>query len=111
MEGPNHDLTEENERPIIFMAFMTASNQWNKAKVVIKSSWNNIVTCLSTRKLIALCSLAYCDLLVTVGTLFRRFPNLKGNKLSAEDLVYDDYFSSRNPLSAKKFHVKAREKT
>ena len=34
-----------------------------------------------------------------------------GNKLRAEDLVYDDYFSSYNPLSAKKFHVGAREES
>ena len=72
-----------------------------------------IITLFSARKLIfpSVCSLAYCELYVTVGTLFRRFPKLKGNKLSAEDLVYDDYFSSYNPLSAKKFHVEAREKS
>jgi len=50
-------------------------------------------------------SLAYCELYVTLGTLFRRFEHMKANKLSPEDLVYDDYFSSYHPLEAEKFHV------
>jgi hypothetical protein len=50
-------------------------------------------------------SLAYCEIYVTLGTLFRRFECLKANKLSPEDLVYDDYFSSYHPLKAEKFHV------
>lgn len=50
-------------------------------------------------------SLAYCELYVTIGTLFRKFPDLKGNDLSAEDTVYNDYFSAQNPVDAKKFHV------
>jgi len=49
--------------------------------------------------------LAYCELYVTIGTLFRRFENLRGNELSAEDLVYDDYFASHHPIESKKFHV------
>lgn len=52
-------------------------------------------------------SLAYCELYVTPSTLFRRFENLKANKISPEDLVYDDYFSSYHPLKAEKFHVSA----
>jgi hypothetical protein len=52
-------------------------------------------------------SLAYCELYVTLGTLFRRFEHLKGNKLSPEDLAYDDYFSSYHPLKAEKFCVSA----
>lgn len=52
-------------------------------------------------------SLAYCELYVTLGTLFRRFEHLKGNQLSPEDLVYDDYFSSYHPLKAEKFNVSA----
>lgn len=52
-------------------------------------------------------SLAYCELYVTLGTLFRRFEHLKVNKLSPEDLVYDDYFSSYHPLKAEKFYVSA----
>ena len=56
--------------------------------------------------MLILCSLAYCESYVTVGTLFRRFPDLTGNELSPEDLVYDDYFSSYNPLSAKKLHIR-----
>ncbi|KFY66112.1 hypothetical protein V496_02171 [Pseudogymnoascus sp. VKM F-4515 (FW-2607)] len=52
-------------------------------------------------------NLAYCELYVTLGTLFRKFKNLKGNELTAEDLVYLDYFSSYHPISATKFHVTA----
>lgn len=50
-------------------------------------------------------SLAYCEIYVTLGTLFRRFANLKGNELSQEDLAYNDYFSSQNAMDAKKFHI------
>jgi cytochrome P450 len=50
-------------------------------------------------------NLAYCELYVVIGTLFRRFANMKGNHLTAEDLAYDDYFSSYNPLYATKLHV------
>jgi cytochrome P450 len=49
--------------------------------------------------------LAYCEIYVTLGTLFRRFENMKSNHLTAEDLVLDDYFSSYHPISATKFHV------
>jgi cytochrome P450 len=51
--------------------------------------------------------LAYCELYVTLGTLFRRFGHLKGNHLTPDDLVYDDYFSSYHPISSTKFHVSA----
>lgn len=50
-------------------------------------------------------SLAYCELYVTIGTIVRRFAKLQGNELTAEDLIYEDYFSSYNPIAAKKFHV------
>jgi len=49
--------------------------------------------------------LAYCELFVTLGTLFRNYGNLKPNDLTAEDLVYDDYFSSYHPFGSKKFCV------
>jgi hypothetical protein len=52
-------------------------------------------------------SLAYCELYVTLGTLFRRFEHLEASKLSPGDLLYDDYFSSYHPLEAEKFHVSA----
>jgi hypothetical protein len=50
-------------------------------------------------------SLAYCELYVTLGTLFRRFDKLKVYNTGPEDLVYDDYFSSYHPVDARKFHV------
>jgi len=50
-------------------------------------------------------SLAYCELYVTIGTIVRRFAKLQGNELTAEDLTYEDYFSSYNPIAARKFHV------
>jgi len=49
--------------------------------------------------------LAYCELYVSLGTLFRRFPTMKSNVLTPADLVYDDYFSGYHPTSATKFHV------
>jgi cytochrome P450 len=49
--------------------------------------------------------LAYCELYVSLGTLFRRFGNMKPNVLTPEDLVYDDHFSGYHPREATKFHV------
>ncbi|THY17275.1 hypothetical protein D6D01_07526 [Aureobasidium pullulans] len=50
-------------------------------------------------------------LYVTIGTIVRRFDKLQGNELVAEDLIYEDYFSSYNPIAAKKFHVCKEAKT
>ena len=50
-------------------------------------------------------SLAYCELYVTLGMLFRRFGDLEVYNTGPEDLVYDDYFSSYHPVDARKFHV------
>jgi hypothetical protein len=50
-------------------------------------------------------SLAYSELYITLGTLFRRFDKLKVYNTGPEDLVYDDYFSSYHPVDARKFHV------
>ncbi|KAL8663689.1 MAG: hypothetical protein Q9202_003635 [Teloschistes flavicans] len=50
-------------------------------------------------------NLAYCELYVSIGTLFRRFPNLTSNNLSGEELAYDDYFSSYTPLGQRKLHI------
>jgi len=49
--------------------------------------------------------LAYCELYVTLGTFFRRFPNLEGNDLKPEDMVMDDYFGGHYPADAPKLHV------
>jgi cytochrome P450 len=50
-------------------------------------------------------SLAYCEVYITIAMLFHRFEHLEGNKLTADDLVYDDYFASHHPINATKFHV------
>jgi hypothetical protein len=55
--------------------------------------------------------LAYCELYVTLGTLFRRFEHMKGNHLTPQDLAYDDYFSSYHSISATKFHVSAADES
>jgi hypothetical protein len=49
--------------------------------------------------------LAYCELYVTLGTFFRRFPTLKGNDLKPEDMVMDDYFGGHYPDDAPNLHV------
>jgi hypothetical protein len=49
--------------------------------------------------------LAYCELHVTLGTIFRQFGNLKANGVKPEDFVMDDFFSSYHPDEAPKFHV------
>lgn len=63
------------------------------------------VSSLLKDQLTKACSLAYCELYVTLATLFHRFEHLKGNQLTADDLVYDDYFASHHPIDATKFHV------
>lgn len=55
-----------------------------------------------------LSSLAWCELYLTLGTLFRRFENLEGNHLTDEDLAYNDYFSAQIPINATKFQVNAK---
>jgi hypothetical protein len=42
---------------------------------------------------------------VTLARLYHRFEHLRGNQLSADDLVYDDYFASHHPINATKFHI------
>jgi hypothetical protein len=50
-------------------------------------------------------SLAYCELYVALGTLFRRFDRLKVYRTRPQDLVYDDFFSPYHPVDARKFYV------
>ncbi|KAH7395782.1 cytochrome P450 monooxygenase-like protein [Cadophora sp. MPI-SDFR-AT-0126] len=56
-------------------------------------------------------NLAYCELYVSLGTLFRRYDNLLSNHLTAEDWEYDDYFSGYSRPGAAKFHVTAAPAT
>jgi hypothetical protein len=56
-------------------------------------------------KLINANRLAYCEVYVMLGTLFRKFPSLKGNDLKPEDMVIDDYFGGHYPVDAPKLHV------
>jgi len=51
--------------------------------------------------------LAYCELYVTLGTIFRQFENMRVDQTGPEDMVFDDYFSAYNPKNARKFHVAA----
>jgi hypothetical protein len=55
-------------------------------------------------------SLAYAELYVVLGQMFRRFHNMKPKELKPEDRVYNDYISARVPLPATRFHVSAGEK-
>lgn len=49
--------------------------------------------------------LAYCELYVTLGTIFRRVQSLKVHGVKPEDFVIDDYFSGYHPDGAPKLHV------
>ncbi|KAK3331800.1 cytochrome P450 [Cercophora scortea] len=42
-------------------------------------------------------NLAWCELYLTLGTLFRRFGNLTSPEFGPEDLVWEDSFASRLP--------------
>jgi hypothetical protein len=50
-------------------------------------------------------SLAFCELYITIASIFHRFQHLKGNELREYDLLYDDFFASHRPMDAVKFHV------
>ncbi|TKA77152.1 hypothetical protein B0A49_03639 [Cryomyces minteri] len=43
--------------------------------------------------------LAYCEIYVTIGTLFHRFDNLEVFETTDEDMEYDDFFASMNKPS------------
>ncbi|PKY04740.1 cytochrome P450 [Aspergillus campestris IBT 28561] len=47
--------------------------------------------------------LAYCELYVTLGRVFRQFDNLKTPGKSREEMLYDDYFSSYHPEKYNQF--------
>ncbi|KAL4943883.1 hypothetical protein BDV06DRAFT_188905 [Aspergillus oleicola] len=47
--------------------------------------------------------LAYCELYVTLGRIFRTFDNLKTRVKSREEMLYDDYFSAYHPEKHNKF--------
>ena len=49
--------------------------------------------------------LAYSELYITIGTLLRRYPNLKTEKLEGRSLEYEDYFAPYRPKDAKLFSV------
>jgi cytochrome P450 len=51
------------------------------------------------------CRLAYCELYVTIGTLLRRYPNMKTEKLEGRSLEYEDYFAPYRPDDSKLFNV------
>lgn len=50
--------------------------------------------------------LAYCELYVTLGRLFRRYDNLTTRKKQPEEMVYDDYFSAHHPVEYSQFIFK-----
>ncbi|MCJ1357751.1 MAG: hypothetical protein MMC33_007747 [Icmadophila ericetorum] len=52
-------------------------------------------------------TLAYSELYITLGTIFRHFENLKACEMSSEDWEFDDFFGLYIPESARKFHVEA----
>lgn len=64
----------------------------------IPSSVHWVPRCRANRS-----SLAYCELYVTLGRLFRHFDDLKTPKKSKAELVYNDYFSSYHPEEYNKF--------
>jgi len=67
------------------------------------SSFSNIFG----NKLIGANRLAYCEIYVMLGTMFRRFgwDSLEANDLKPEDMVIDDYFGPHYPADAPKLHV------
>jgi hypothetical protein len=50
-------------------------------------------------------SLAYLELYVGIGTIFRRFENLRVFETTQEDLVFDDFFGTYFPKNQRKIKV------
>ncbi|KAM6478246.1 benzoate 4-monooxygenase cytochrome P450 [Trichoderma sp. SZMC 28011] len=55
--------------------------------------------------------LAYCELYVTVATVFRNFADLEIQGTKPSDLVFNDYFSGYHPATATPLRVARREST
>ncbi|KKP03791.1 cytochrome P450 [Trichoderma harzianum] len=53
--------------------------------------------------------LAYCELYVTVATVFRNFADLEIRGTKSSDLVFNDYFSGYHPATATPLRVARRE--
>lgn len=47
--------------------------------------------------------LAYSELYITLGRVFRQFDDLKTRKKAREELLYDDYFTSYHREAYNKF--------
>lgn len=62
-----------------------ADSVWACRKFNLFGKLEEMLTCIR---------LAYCEIYVALGTLFRRFENLKCNKLSPHDLAYLDFLAS-----------------
>ena len=52
--------------------------------------------------------LAYCELYVTLGRLFRKYDNLTTRKKDPEETVYDDFFASHHPVEHSEFIFEQR---
>jgi cytochrome P450 len=50
-------------------------------------------------------NLALCELYVSLGTLFRRFDNLKAYDVGPQDMTYVDYFTAFHPKGSRPFRV------
>lgn len=54
-------------------------------------------------------TLAMCELYCTIGTVLRRFDQMEVYKVTAEDMVYEDYLGAVHPLEANSFRVLVRQ--
>ena len=50
-------------------------------------------------------ALALCELYCGIGTVLRRFENLKTYKVTDADMFYEDYVGAVHPLDANSFQV------
>lgn len=50
-------------------------------------------------------NLAWCELYVTLGTLFRRFGDLTCFDVGDEDMIYQEYFSAFHPPEKRRLRV------
>jgi hypothetical protein len=50
-------------------------------------------------------SLAYCELYVTLGTLFRRFKHLQVNGMTPADLEFEDWFGPYPLKDSRLLHI------
>ncbi|OKL62297.1 hypothetical protein UA08_02301 [Talaromyces atroroseus] len=78
-------------------------SRWLGQSAAVRKAEHNLVAFGKGSRQCVGMPLAYCELYVTLGRLFRHFDNLSTDRKPREDLYYNDYFSSYHSEENNKF--------